>query len=274
MKNLPYNANETVFYTCGGNPRDPQSWISGGKIITQISTDKGSPRQYQVDIGEDDLVLFDEFHLSGQPGIGNHSDEDLPLRTDVENEEMTRELTKITKNAVLLWSARSKYNVVFDAVAAHLDHFGKNKNAVEASIENGREIPIGNISPGMELPKNGSIVSFQTIPAALYMPRLGVATIRNIYTELLDLHQEYHCVLTQEKKEIKNTNKKNFGRDCIDRSTFDRGSWFRGQFYSKGGSLLDWGSRYSGQSATAVTWRTGQDRIARNRRAARRRRGT
>eukprot|EP00984_Skeletonema_dohrnii_P020424 scaffold9949_cov78-Skeletonema_dohrnii-CCMP3373.AAC.1 len=29
-------------------------------------------------------------------------------------------------------------------------------------------------------------------------------------------------------------------------------------------------SRYSGQSATAVTWRTGQDRIARNRRAARR----
>lgn len=173
---------------------------------------------------------------------------------------MIRRHTQQTKSAVLIWSSLSNYNIVFDAVAVHLDHFGsqRNDNTVKAVIENGREIPVGAATPEMQLPENGTIVPFSQIPGALYMPRLGVATIRDRYTELLELHHEYHCVLTQGKLQTSRTNKKNIARDAISSCTHDRGCWFGGKFYSQGGAALDWGSRYSGQSTTAVRWRANQ----------------
>lgn len=35
----------------------------------------------------------------------------------------------------------------------------------------------------------GAITSFEAIPGALYLPRLGIATIRNHFTELLETLQ-------------------------------------------------------------------------------------
>lgn len=257
MQNKAYVEHETVYYNMTGNHH---GWISGGKVIKQVTSNINGERRYQVDIGDGKMVLFGELSLSGESGIGNHSDDDLPIRTDAELKEMIRRHTQQTKSAVLIWSSLSNYNIVFDAVAVHLDHFGsqKNQNAVKAVIENGREIPVGAVTPEMQLPKNGTIVPFSQIPGALYMPRLGVATIRDRYTELLELHHEYHCVLTQGNGKVKNTNKKNIARDAISSCTYDRGCWFGGKFYSAGGAVLDWGSRYSGQSTTAVRWRANQ----------------
>lgn len=169
---------------------------------------------------------------------------------------MIRRHTQQTKIPVLIWSSLSNYNIVFDAVAVHLDHFGsqRNDNTVKAVIEIGREIPVGAAC----YTRNATTrewyhcVPFSQIPGALYMPRLGVATIRDRYTELLELYHKYHCVLTQGNGKVKNTNKKNIARDAISSCTHDRGCWFGGKFYSQGGAALDWGSRYSGQSTTAV----------------------
>lgn len=262
-QNTAYGIGEIVFY----NSTNEDDWISGGKVIKHLQTDNDGERQYLVDIGNGIQQQFGEFRLSGVSGVGHYSDDDLPILSDNECRELTIRLMQLTKNGLLIWSARSNYNVVFDAVAAHLDHFGqqKNKEAVKAVIENGREVPMGERIE-MVLPSNGEIASFRDLPGALYLPRLGVAIIRDRYTELLDLHSEFHCVLTQRREEIKtNANKKNIVRDAINRSTYNRGCWFDGFFYSQGGSLLDWGSRYSGQSITAVRMRVLQTRRMRSR---------
>jgi len=136
-----YGDGEIVFYNC----TNEDEWVSGGTIIKQLQTDNDCERQYLVDVGNGMQQQFGESSLSGVSGFGIYSDDDLPILSDNECHELTIRLMKITKNGLLIWSARSNYNVVFDAVAAHLDHFGsqKNKQAVKAVIENGREIPMG-----------------------------------------------------------------------------------------------------------------------------------
>ncbi len=272
LDNPPYEIGECVFYTTG-NPCD-QNWISNGRIIKQMRTEEGTTRKYLVNIGDGEDRIFDEYHLSGEPGTGIYTDEDVPIYSDTEYDGLVKMLTNITRDTVLLWSARSNYNVLWCSVACHLDYFGKkgNDKAVNASIENGREVPSGRHCNELKLPQSGTIVPFRRVPGALYMPRLGIATIRDRYTELIDLHQEFHCVLTQERKETTSTNKKNIGRDAISRSTYDRGCWFCGNFFAQGGSVLDWGSRLTGSSASAVIYRARQDRVRRDRRAAARRR--
>mmetsp|Transcript_22305 Transcript_22305/g.31873 ORF Transcript_22305/g.31873 Transcript_22305/m.31873 type:complete len:95 (-) Transcript_22305:78-362(-) len=84
----------------------------------------------------------------------------------------------------------------------------------------------------MQLPKSGSIVDMAAIPGSLFIPSLGIATIRNGCVELLDLHQHIHTVVCdlnincQTEKEIERldiTHGSEKMRDALLRSTVDRG---------------------------------------------------
>jgi hypothetical protein len=274
----PYDVGERVWYRVGADG-DTSEYLDGATILSQIPTKEGEERKYNIHFSDSDAKgVLGEYSLSGEPGFGKYTDDDTPICMHAEYLKVMNKLQKKYNclDPLLIFSARGNYNAVFDAVSAHRDNFGDTKKgAVEATLENAIDVPFDTGSSAGEkrkIPPSGKVASFDDVPGALLMIRLGIATIRDRFTEILELSKEYHCVIRQEKeknedrmmrstsdqsqnsKKTRNQRKKRI-RDAISRVTYNRGCWIRGKWYGEGGSILDWGSRYLGQSCTAVALR-------------------
>ena len=147
--------------------------------------------------------------------------------------------------------------------------------SVQRTLENGRDLPIGEVDHTRSLPPTNTVALLDQCPGALLLPQYGISIIRGECVELLDLGEIAHCVISQgtddswrkefnrdkhlENIHTKKNRKKEFisryNKQCIDRCTLSRGSWFKGKFYPKGGSILDWDARWGGNSTTAQLYR-------------------
>ena len=272
-----YTDGEEIWYI---SPDDDDSiddnWRMG-VVLHKVENDESEERLYCIqrldvanddDDDEDDIILVYEDCMTGKIGSGKWMDE---LDVDRTTDDKLQAIEKILDNygdinLVLLWSTVGNYNTVLDSVGMHRDNFGsEHKGSVKETIENGIDVPFGECDPAMKLPPSGSIVEMSAVPGSLFIPALGVATIRDRGVELIDLHQHLHTVVCRE--EVNNqscrqlvqsstaTNPAARIRDSISRSTVDRGAWCDGKFYPHGGSILDWTSRLIGSSITAVTLR-------------------
>lgn len=211
IRNQPaYEQGENLLYRVEGE------WLRYA-VVEELLEDRSvdGERRYKVMIGDEERTIG-EYHLSGVPGEGKYCDDEVPKADNTECCAIILRLLKTMKKhgtldlyrvrtdkclALLLWSARGNYNAVFDSVSCHVDNFGaKSSGAVEATLENAIDIPLGEPSEGKSLPTCGSLATFDQIRGALLLPRLGVATIRDRFTEILELHSEYHCVIRSKKK--------------------------------------------------------------------------
>ena len=157
----------------------------------------------------------------------------------------------------------------------NVDDFGKTRqpdHRVNATLENAMDNMKGQPDDRYSLPECGTATAISTIPGSLLFIRFGVATIRDSNIELLDAHDTFHCVVDHESPPVRTvppvtsteTNKRKRqikkAREVEELNKLDmairtRGCWMNGKFYREGYSIIDWDSKYLGNSTTATLFR-------------------
>jgi len=275
----PYKRNEDIYYQLNENERDNgASWLMG-KIKRLVETKSNDERIYEV-IPHDNTntIQLSEYLISGIPGTGQWDDNDYVEEKVAGNDLLViKQLFEdgVTQHAIELLSTRGQFNVMHSPVGAHVDDFGKTRqpdHRVNATLENAMDNMKGEADPRYSLPVCGTATDISTIPGSLLFIRFGVATIRDSNIELLDAHNTFHCVIDHETPpvrtvpEVTSTETKKRKRERkkareveelnkLDKAIRTRGCWMNGKFYPEGYSIIDWDSKYLGNSTTARVFR-------------------
>lgn len=159
------------------------------------------------------------------------------------------------------------YTTCFDVTYGHFDFFGE--DALDSLFENKMVVPLGDPDESVSLPACGT---FGVVPpGALCFPRVGVGTILSTeHVELHVLNNFLHLGPGTAKISLKTKaagkprakSRRARQRQATQRKMQERltavtprGCWHNDSFYPKGYAILDWNSRLTGFSYTAVQLR-------------------
>lgn len=271
IKNPEFEEGEHIMYAPSKDLLNKSEFLQGhGACLFEITSP--GERIYEIVQSTLNETLRVEFLMRGMLGEGIWSDnERVPKKVSQEllwNKEFYHD--DGVSDLALLFGTRGNYNIMTEAASNHVDSFGADKLGhprVKETLENGLDTLYVKPCKDMALPKSGSVAQMGLIPGALFMVALDTATTRDENIKIIDFHNDMHCVVQHRVKEesgqnpVYNESKSKKVRrkmkdkeyvQRVDRATKNRGCWWDGKLYPDGGSIIDWDSKYVGNSATDI----------------------
>ena len=191
----------------------------------------------------------------GYPAFGNFSDDDIKPRPVIDVYKKMISLRNNGYNELECVASKSDYTSVFDTSFGHKDTFGS--KAVDSLVENKLVCPFG--LPENSCPEPGNITLGIVPPGAFAYPRYKVSTcLSSEHLEMHVLHNVMHFGSKLSHKKLNYTVPKGVKAKKLadlvhqQEAIEKRGCWFNHKFYPEGGALLDWNSRSTGNSVTAI----------------------
>jgi hypothetical protein len=216
--------------------------------------------------GAEDWIVADRLVPYPSSCIGQYNDDDVKSRSERAIKQKLIGLFKDGHSLMAVLAARSDWTGAMAASGGHFDSFGK--KAVDSLLESKGVVPLGLPDTIFHQPEPN--VPSPAPPGSLLFARYKVATCLcaedlEIHVLHSTLHLSVHLprldppmsrMMYQDVSEVqgRSVSKDTYRDDWFKYGGLQRGAWFRKQFYPQGIAILDWNSKFTGHSFSAVRY--------------------